>query len=175
MQIVRWAEDLENPVSPSRYTSDLEKGGTLEERLFNAVARAMIALASVGMHLDKNWREMLFRQLNSLHDAAEWYEGDEPLREASFRTFLKAILQIRPKRRPGLGLSSAGNLIAAWTRGRDQLTIEFLPHDKVRWVLSRHYDDEPERFAASISVARLIHALQPYDLGHWFSGEDREE
>ena len=173
MQIIRWTEKLKNPISPSRLESRSSNSQkkTLEEQLFDAVSRAMIAIASVGMHLDKQWREMLIAQINGLHDLAEWYKGDEPLGESSFRTFLKAILQIKPERRPGLGLSSEGNLIAAWTRGRNQLTIEFLRDDRVRWVINRSHDGESERFAAMISVSRLLSVLQPHDPGYWFFGE----
>jgi hypothetical protein len=120
------------------------------------------------MHLDRAWRDNLFRQLDSLHDVGEWEETDQPLQQSSFATFLKAIMTIDPQRRPGLGLSQSGHLIAAWTSGRDRLTIEFLPNDWVRWVLARYMDEEPDRFAAQIPVSRLARVLAPHEPEHWF-------
>ena len=122
------------------------------------------------MHLERDLRDRLFRQLNSLHETDQWEEGDEPLNHASFQTFLKAILTITPARRPGLGLSRTGNLIAAWTTAQDRLTIEFLPNDRVSWVLARYDDtDEPARFAGQTNVSELVEGLAPHRPDHWFS------
>ena len=126
------------------------------------------------MHLNGEWRAKLFHQLDSLLDPAEWELGDQPLQESSFATFLKAMLNINPERRPGLGLSSVGHLIAAWTTGADRLTIEFLPSDRVRWVLSRRYDDDIERFAGETGVARLAEGLHIYNPEHWFKHADKD-
>jgi hypothetical protein len=147
----------------------------VEERLFDALSRVKRLTAMVAMHLDAAWRQNLFSQLDGLHDPAEWELDDEPVKESSFATFLKAIVEIRPERRPGLGLSQAGHLIAAWTTGRDRLTIEFLPNDQVRWVLSRYYDDEPVRIAGQMAVSRLVEQLAPYEPARWFCRESKSD
>jgi hypothetical protein len=162
---------LQNRPSPAslpeaRFETDSR---SLQELLFDAVAGAKILTSQVAMHLDKDWRQRLFSQLETLHDLAEWEEGDQAIQQSSFSTFLKAILSILPARRPGLGQSSAGHLIAAWTMGEDRLTIEFMPSDRVRWVLSRYFDGEPERFAGETSVSRLINGLAGHHPEHWFS------
>jgi hypothetical protein len=141
---------------------------SLDERLFNALAAVKIMTSQVAMHLDTQWRQKLFAQLDSLHDPVEWEQGDEPLQQQSFATFLKAILAINPERRPGLGLSSAGHLIAAWTTGPDRLTIEFLPDDRILWVLACTVAGETDRIAGDTSVSRLIERLAPYRPEHWF-------
>lgn len=166
--IERRVSELLIPPSPASLTSLLDER-PLEERLFDATASVKILTAQVAMHLEREWRDKLFRQLDSLHDPAEWEPEDEPIQQASFATFLKAIVQIKPQRRPGLGLSHGGHLIAAWTTGRDRLTIEFLPNDRVRWVLARYRDDESEHFAGQTAVSRLAEGLAPYDPGYWFS------
>jgi hypothetical protein len=144
----------------------------LAERLFDALAAAKMLTASVAMHLNRVRRDKLFRQLDSLHDLAEWEEGDEPLQQSSFGTFLKAMLTVNPHRQPGLGLSQAGHLIGAWTIDRDRLTIEFLPNDWVKWVLSRYKEDnEPRRFAGQTPVSELAEGLAPHRPEHWFSHE----
>lgn len=120
------------------------------------------------MHLDQTWRARLFQQLDALHDPDEWETDDAPLQEASFATFLKALFLIRPSVRPGLGISSNGFLIAAWTVGTNRLTIEFLPQDRVKWVVSRYIEDEFEQFSGNTNVSRLIEGLVPYSPREWF-------
>jgi len=143
----------------------------LQERLFDALANVKILTSQVAMHLERAWKDKLFRQLDSLHDPEEWEAGDLPIEQSSFATFLKAMLKINPERRPGLGLSSAGNLIAAWTTDQDRLTIEFFSNDRIRFVLSRRVpdDDDTERFAGDTSVARLAEGLAGYHPERWFS------
>jgi len=167
------ADTLRGKPTPASYqAADAEK--QLAERVFDALASVKILTAQVAMHLDREWRDKIFQQLDSLHAVDEWEAGDEPIQQASFVTFLKAILALRSQRRPGLGLSQAGNLIAAWTTNRDRLTIEFLPNDRVGWVLTRYIDDEPERVAGQMNVSRLTERLAPYHPEHWFSHEGRQ-
>lgn len=170
------ANSLHNPPSPASLRPEPAAQAidvSLDARLFDALASAKILTAQVAMHLDRAWRDKLFRQIDALLDPEEWETDDEPLQQSSFSTFLKAILSIRPVRRPGLGLSPSGHLIAAWTTGRDRLTIEFLPDDHVRWVLTLYYDDEPDRFAGQTPVARLMEGLRPHNPERWFSDEDK--
>jgi hypothetical protein len=162
------------PSTPSPTSLKLESlpEKNLAERAFDELAAAKMLTASVAMHLDSARRDKLFRQLDSLHDLAEWDEGDGPLQRPSFGTFLKAMLTVNPQRQPGLGLSQVGHLIGAWTVDRDRLTIEFLPNDWVKWVLARYEDDdEPRRFAGQTPVSELAEGLAPHRPEHWFSHE----
>ena len=121
------------------------------------------------MYLEAQWRNKLFAQIDSLHDEDEWEYGDKPLQRDSFATFLKAICDIKPKRRPGLGLTPNGLLVAAWTEENSRLTIEFQPRNRVRWVISRTVDNEAEQFVADTNVSRLRTSLQPHNPSEWFS------
>ena len=159
--------DLINPISPGSLQGIADK--TLEEKIFDATASVKILTAQVAMHLDAEWRSKLFKQLDALHDIEGWDDEDEPIQTASFSTFLKAIVEIKPNRRPALGLTHNGYLVAAWTVDKDRLTIEFLKADRVRWVLARSVDNETERFASQISVSRLTSSLAPYNPGRWFN------
>src|SRR5260370_14230958 len=170
VEIAHKIGQLGNTSSTSEATT-IKRDDAIEERLFDALAVVKRLTATVAMHLDTEWRRTLFRQLDSLHDPEEWELDNEPVKQSSFATFLKAILRMRPERRPGLGLSQAGHLIAAWTTGRDRLTIEFLPYDHLRWVLSRYYNDEPVRIAGQMTVSRLAEQLAPYEPSRWFSRE----
>ena len=160
---------LQIPPSPSSLSlSPKGSDKPLEERLFDATANVKILTAQVAMHLDREWRDRLFLQLDSIHDPDEWEEQDSPIQHVSFSTFLKAIFEIKPKVMPGLGLSNGGNLVAAWTSDRTRLTIEFISGDRVRWVLSSYPDGELEQFAGTASVTRLSDCLNSYGLTEWF-------
>jgi hypothetical protein len=173
-EILREIGQLRSKSSTSE--ANIIRHHSVAERLFDALSRVKRLTAMVAMHLDAAWRKSLFSQLDGLHDPTEWELDDEPIREASFATFLKAIVEIKPERRPGLGLSKAGHLVAAWTTGRERLTIEFLPNDQVRWVLSRYYDDEePVRIAGQMAVSRLVDQLAPYEPARWFCRESKSD
>jgi hypothetical protein len=121
------------------------------------------------MHLGTEWRSRIFEQLDDLLDPEDWHEDDDPLKTSSFDTFLRMVIFHNPTRRPGFGQSNSGNLIAAWTTGSDRLTIEFLPNDMVRWVLSCEVDSESERAAGETPVRRLMEVLAPYTPSRWFA------
>jgi hypothetical protein len=174
-EIAHRVQALRNSMSPGSLrpeTIPMSSDRPLQERLFDALADVKILTSQIAMHLDQEWRSRLFRQLDSLHDLDEWEDG-EPIQKASFATFLKAMLNINPERRPGLGLSHAGHLIAAWTADQDRLTVEFLPGDRIRWVLSRQYADDTERFAGDTAVARLAAGLAAHNPQHWFGHADQ--
>lgn len=139
------------------------------ERLDAALANAKVMTSNVMMHLDREWRDGLFAQLDDLLDVTDWHEDDEPLVGDSFRTFLRLILYQKPKRRPGLGLSHRGYLVAAWTTGADRLTLECAPDDTIRWVLSCDIEGERERAAGETQVTRLPEVLRPYAPDRWFA------
>lgn len=159
---------LKIPPSPSGI--EFRKGQpSLAELLFDATAKVKTLTSQVAMHLDKVWREKLFAQIDSIHDPVEWSTDDTPVREQSFATFLKTMCLIKPARHPGLGLSRVGHLVASWRSGRDELIIEFLPFDRVRWVLTTWLGAEAERFAGKQSVAGVSGALSPHCPEKWFS------
>jgi hypothetical protein len=165
-ELLRRARQLKNVETPSNLSPDLVNHA---ENVFAALANAKMATARVAMHLSNEWRQQLFRELDVLHDVDEWESGDKPVTEGSYTTFLRAILALHIGRRPGLGLSSDGNLVAAWTVGPDRLTLEFLPQNKVRWTVSRNVMGETERAAGIGSVKRLEDVLAPYNPAAWFT------
>lgn len=156
--------------SPSSMPPPLSKKEVIpiEERLYDALADAKTTTAQIAMHFDGDWRDRLFHQLDTLLEADAWHSDDQPFGAESYLTFLRILLLIRPLRRPGLGVSNAGNLIAAWTRGDDRLTIECLPQDKARWVVACTIDGDRELAAGDTAVARLPETLAPYRPERWF-------
>jgi len=140
----------------------------IEEQLFDSRAGAKILIAQVAMHLDQAVRDKIFRQLDALLDIGEWDTKDKLLDHASYATFLRLILYQRPSRLPGLGLSYGGNVISAWTNNENRLTIECLPRDEIRWVLSHTINGERETAAGRTPLYRLPEVLVPYNAQQWF-------
>jgi len=161
-------QNLLSPTPPSLIGKASEQNN-FRLQLFEATAVAKTLTSYVSMHLDDQWRKNIFFQLDLIHQVDEWDEDLSPVNRASMSTFLKTILKLKVKLYPGLGLSSKGHLIAAWTEGSKRLTLEFMPNEKVKWLISRKLDDlETERAAGSTTIGRLYQCLTPYDLGSWF-------
>jgi hypothetical protein len=159
-------------VTHGHLTHSPPKKAHLEERLYDARAACKIRTATVAMHLDHDWRIRFFRQLDNLMDIDNWEKDDLPVTNASFGTLLRMLLFIRPKRRPGLGITNDGNIIAAWTVGKDRLTIECRAADQVRWVVVIYDGEERESAAGEAHLPRLMDVLAPYKPQRWFADEE---
>ncbi len=149
-----------------------QEAQSLAEQLHDRLAEIKVMTSGVAMHLEREWRGRLFSQLDSLLNAEDWHEEDKPLVASSFRTFLRTILFLRSSVRPGLGISNQGHLVAAWTAGTNRLTLEFLPRDVVRWVLSIELEDGRERAAGDTIVSRLPEVIAPYGPERWFNANN---
>ncbi|WP_156824826.1 hypothetical protein [Methylocystis rosea] len=145
-----------------------ETDKSIQERLFDALASFKVFASQVAMHFDLDRRDRLFRQLDLLLDPEEWLDDDLPPEFASFRTLLRTLLTLRPTKGPGLGASSKGHLVAAWTSGNDRLTIEALRDDRVRWVLCVGEGVERRTAAGDTNLRHLQAELAPYDPQRWF-------
>lgn len=154
--------------SISDFRSLESDGPNLEELLYDARAQAKIDTSKVAMYLDIQWRKGLFRQLDSLLDVDEWLAGETPLRTSSFNTFLRLMLTLRSEIRPGLGLTSGGDLIASWQSGCARLTIECMPDDEIRYMLSSEIDGRTESSAGRSTVNRVGEILAPFKPQQWF-------
>lgn len=140
-----------------------------EARIFDHRIALKVLTSKVAMHLDGAWRAGLFRSLDTLLDGEEWDFSDALPSEASFKTFLRMIVYLSSARRPSLGATADGHIVAAWTCGQDRLTIECLPDDSVRWVLAKCVAGERVSGAGRSSTRFLIEALRPYSPEQWLS------
>jgi hypothetical protein len=131
-----------------------------------------VATAEVAMHLERAWRSGLFRQLDDLLDEDSWHADDPLPTTASYRTFLRLVIVLGLPRRPSIGCSQIGNLIASWRRAEDRLTIECRADDDLRWVLSRYTDGDRESAAGICKLANLRSRLAPYRPEVWFLGDE---
>ncbi|MBW8303008.1 MAG: hypothetical protein K0M78_03510 [Brevundimonas sp.] len=141
-----------------------------EERIFDRLVAFKVNTSQLAMHLQEAWRSGLFKQLDYLLDADDWdYEDRLPTVE-SFKTFLRMIIALGEVRRPSLGSTSAGDIIAAWTQGQDRLTVECLSDDQVRWVVRRNLRGESVTVAGKNSSSLLLEVLAPYNIGEMLGG-----
>ena len=162
----RATETLRPVVVPVRETYQK----LIDEELFDARAMAKIAASRVSMYLREGWRDKLFYQLDKLLAPEEWDPEDKPLHAQSFDTFLKAICDVNPTKRPGLGLSYAGHLIAAWRNDlnpNDRVSLEFMPDGKVKLIGSRFVQDEAVAFSAIAPLIALKRTLIDMNCSAW--------
>lgn len=143
---------------------------TLENRLFSATAAVKVWTARVAMHLDREKRDRLFRQIDVLHSSDEWFDEDHPVNLESYKSLVRSILYQRINSRPALSLMPSGNVMAVWEEKADRLTIEFLPGNRARWTLRWQIDGQTERGGGTTSIERLRAVLAPYCASRWFDG-----
>lgn len=171
-QILQALQKLRLPLTSPGTAAVPDVTGSLEAAVFSALAAAKVETSRVAMHLAAQQRHKLFTQLDRLHEVDEWEEGDRPMLPASFSTFLRSMLLLRPRRWPSLGLSAAGNLLAVWGTPGDRLTLEFFANDRVRWSLSVPDEDGPVRSAGEGRVLGLGDYLQPFHPERWLTNAD---
>jgi hypothetical protein len=147
---------------------------SLAEELFDARARAKQITARLAMpmlHLSREWRDRFFSQLDGLMDVEQWDPEDRPVTEASFTTLIRMLVLLASERRPGLGASSDGHIVAVWAKDRNRLTIECLGGDAIRWVVLLYHDNQREIASGENQLDRLNDILQPYHPGRFFDHE----
>lgn len=160
---------LEQPRAPEPAVRLVAENGHLDRRLFDALAAMKIKTAEVAMHLSAEWRERLFSYLDFLHDVEDWNDADEPANLASFTTFLRLVLHLKPQKRPGMGLTTTGNLVITWTIDNRHLTFECLADDEVLWSVVVPDSDGVETAAGRCRIQRLEQVLAPYQPQRWFA------
>jgi hypothetical protein len=145
---------------------------SLKEKLFDVRAICKIEARKFSMLFNPDWHKKLFRQLDLLLDPEEWDCEDSPISKNSFTTFLRMSMILRKARRPGIGIANDGHILATWTIKRnDRLTVECLPNDHVRWIVSVPLGDETESAVGVTRLERLLSSLAPYEPEHWFAYE----
>jgi hypothetical protein len=160
------------PADIVRSGASLQSDRTMEEKLFDARADCKIATRRFAMHFEPDWHNRFFVQLDLLLSAEEWDQDDVPVTKDSFATLIRLLLTLRDKRRPGLGIANGGNIVATWSLNpRDRLTVECLPQDRVRWIVTVPLNDVRESATGETSLERLLTVLQAYKPQHWFDHE----
>jgi hypothetical protein len=77
---------------------------------------------------------------------------------------MRLIMELGQPRRPSLGVTDEGWLLAGWDSATTRLTITCQPNDRLRYLISRP-DGETLETASGTTSLRLIRSrLAPYDL-----------
>lgn len=160
-------DNLRIPNAPSTFGSNVNSK-KINEVMFDAKANIKILTSQVAMYIENKWRNNIFNQIDVLHDIDNWDEDLLPASRQSTITFLKTIVEVRPKIYPGLGISPKGNLVAAWTSTGRNLTVEFMPNDKIQWIVSQQQKGDIERVVGKTSIERFFQCLEPFNVGEWF-------
>lgn len=143
----------------------------IEELLYDAKALAKKFTSEVSTRIKDDWRKQLYKQLDSVLDADEWMDGDIPLAQGSFRTFVRLMLIMRPHIKPGLGLTPDGQLMAVWQTGEARLTVYCFEDDDVRYVLSYALEQRRRTAAGDASIYDLSAMIAPFRPEQWFGRE----
>ncbi|WP_158912693.1 hypothetical protein [Caulobacter sp. S45] len=141
-----------------------EEQASPKQRLFDRLVDLKVKTSSLAMHLETAWRTGLFNELDQLLDADEWDLSDTLPKVESFVTFLRTTIFLGKIRRPGLGATCDGHILAGWITGKDRLTIEYRPDDQLRWVLTADGSTKSGSCAAS-NLKTDLAAFQP---NRWF-------
>lgn len=139
-------------------------------KVFDQLVALKVSTSSLAMHLDGAWRRGLFGQLDHLLDPEDWDFSDTLPTTESFKTFLRLMISLGHVRRPSLGSTATGDIIAAWIVGKDRLTLECLPEDHVRWIISTTLSGEATSAAGRTKIHLLEPLLEPYNPRTWFDG-----
>lgn len=150
-----------NSFKPTQVTS-------LAEVLFDVSAYAKIQISQVSMHINEDFKNSLFRQIDNLLDSDEWDPDDKLMQRDSFKWFLKAILDLAPEKSPSLGISNKGNVLSAWVKERNKLILEFFPSGLAQWSITTRTDEFEEFSSARVSVQLLKEKLAKFNTDFWF-------
>jgi hypothetical protein len=102
---------------------------SLEVQLFDNAAQLKVSFSQIAMHLTTEWRAAIFKQLDFLLKPEDWQEDSALIEVPTFMTFLRFLIFAAPNRLPSLGVSPNGNVLAAWLKGAERITVQFLPED----------------------------------------------
>lgn len=144
---------------------------TVEEELFDARAEAKILYSEVSMHFGLELRERLFDQIDRLHDPDDWEDGDTPIQQKSLKTFLRWFYLNEPEKLPSFGLSDTGYFVASWLSNdnKDRLVLEFLSNDRIKWFVTKFFQNEADHSAGVTDLSRISSSLNPYEIQNWLS------
>jgi hypothetical protein len=141
------------PTTVKPLSAEQRPAPSLEEQLFQALANAKIWTSQVAMRIDNASRNRYFEQLDRLHDAEEWFEGDQPVALESYKGFIRLMLVVGGNSKPALALSSSGHLVAVWEGNSQRLTVEFKDADRLQWLVNC---GDGDRTAGTATIQTLL-------------------
>ncbi len=100
-------------------------------------------------------RTGLIAQTNVICDADDWDDEDLLPSLDSYRCMLKGLIELAPMSRPNLSVSDNGNIIAGWFSDSARTVFEFLPNERISWVISRTESEENNRAVGVEPISKI--------------------
>lgn len=135
---------------------------SFEEKLFVSLSQIKIKASQFAMHIDRDWRNILFNHLDSMYEPADWQSGDKLLSVPSFEGFLRFWVLFRPQKNPSLGIAESGLFYVSFEDGRDSIGFEFSDRERLRWHLRQSIAGKTETASGQSYLIRLNDVLSPY-------------
>ena len=107
---------------------------TFSEKVFDHAVLLKVLLAQYTMHLNNQFRERTFLEIDRLLNDQDWYEEDTFPNEPSFRSFVSWSIYTSEFDWTSLGISNDGNTLVAWKAGESLITANFTKEEFVRWT-----------------------------------------
>lgn len=165
LDVQKSIDALKNPYVTSDISQYLENNeSTLQEKVFDSLAKVKILTSQVSMHISQEKREKLFRQFDFILDSEDWDEEDRLVNVESYQVFLSWFVNSSPNVNPGIGLNDNGNIIASWQVDKSRLILEFFPGKSVKWIISNYINEELERAAGVSNMLRLLDVLSGFNI-----------
>lgn len=144
----------------------------LAQKLRAAMDSVQRELAAVSMYFSDELITRLTSRINQFHNPETWDTDKQHIQVASIKTFIHWYYPARPEKLPSFGMSPDGFLTASWMANfnKDQLILEFLPKDKIRWYVTL-YNAGQTQYANgdNVPLADIGGKLQPFGERRWFS------
>lgn len=149
------SEDL-RPVAVAGAAQTVEKCLALKRSSLKSLFRGY------AMYFDAGFCAQMLKQIDVLLDYDEWMDGDKLPSENSFRALLRGIVHLKPQKRPALGLTSGGNMLAMWSNETSKVSLEFIPGDLITWTATRRVSGPADQMASRTATVRLPAALEGF-------------
>jgi hypothetical protein len=120
---------------------------SLELQLFDNAAELKVLFSKIAMHLSPEWRATIFEQVDALLKLEDWEDDSSLIKIGTFSTFLRFVIYMAPDQCPSLGVGPTGHLLAAWVKGAQRITVQFLPNDQAIATLIKEGTREKETVA----------------------------
>ena len=139
----------------------------------HAAAKQMIAAFST--HIPADQRISLLKQTGRLFSDDEHDPEDELPSLDSFRTLLRTLTVLKPKKRPFLGLSEDGAFLASWFADEIRVALKFHKGDAVRWIINTNDDGEVMKGTGTVPARNLGQILETFKIRWLVDGEVRPD
>lgn len=134
----------------------------IRDRVFSRIVNLKVVFSQFAMHVSDAVRSKYFKRIDEIVDCDEWDERDLLPDVESYQDFLRCLILYRYPWLPELALNSDGVFAACWYSSDFRATIEFPGRRRIRWIVSRNADDEPEYAGGACAFDRMVEVLRPH-------------